>query len=156
MNPQSPGTAVPGLSKNYNTMTIFNDKLAEIVQNDPRFTYEAYEFIYQALHHTQRMLAKLPDEDTPIDPADKRFHVSGRELVRGICDLALQEFGRMARTVFRMWGINKTDDWGHIVFNLVEHELMSKTADDTMADFHELFDFDQVLLEGFEIELEKE
>lgn len=135
-------------------MITFHEKLAEIVRSDPRYTYEAYEFIYQALHHTQRMLGRLPSDDRPPDPTDKRFHVSGPELVRGICALALQEFGRMARTVFRMWGINQTDDWGHIVFNLVEHELMSKTSEDTMGDFHNIFDFDQVLLEGFEIELE--
>lgn len=137
-------------------MSTFNEKLVEIVQKDPRFACEAYEFIYQALYHTQQMLNRLPDADKPPDPADKRYHVSGRELVQGICSLALQDFGRMARTVFRLWGINQTDDWGHIVFNLVEHGLMSKTNEDTLADFQNLFDFDQVLLEGFQIELEKE
>lgn len=137
-------------------MTTFNEKLAEIVRQDPRYTYEAYEFIYHALHHTQKMLNRLPDEEHPLDPADTRYHVSGAELVRGICDLALQEFGRMARVVFRLWGINQTEDWGHIVFNLVQHELMSKTNDDRLEDFRNIFDFDQVLLEGFQIELEKD
>lgn len=137
-------------------MSTFNEKLAQIVEHDPRYAYEAYEFIYQALYHTQQTLGRLPDEDAPPDPSDKRYHVSGRELVQGICSLALQEFGGMARTVFRVWGINRTDDWGHIVFNLVAHELMSKTNEDTLADFQNLFDFDKVLVEGFEIELEKE
>jgi uncharacterized repeat protein (TIGR04138 family) len=137
-------------------MSTFNEKLAEIAQRDPRYAYEAYEFIYQALYHTQQTLGRVPDQDAPPDPSDKRFHVSGAELVRGTCSLALQEFGRMARTVFRQWGINQTEDWGHIVFNLVENELMSKTTEDTLADFQGVFDLDKALVDGFQIELERE
>ena len=37
----------------------------------------------------------------------------------------------MARTVFRQWGIQRTDDFGDMVFNLVEAGLMSKTEQDT-------------------------
>lgn len=137
-------------------MSSFNDKLASVAHSDPRYAYEAYEFLYQALHHTQQMLGRVPDPDAPPDPSDQRYHVSGPELVRGICAFALREFGRMARTVFKQWGINKTGDWGQIVFTLIEHELMSKTNEDTLSDFQDLFDLDEALVNGFEIELEKE
>jgi uncharacterized repeat protein (TIGR04138 family) len=62
----------------------------------------------------------------------------------------------MARTVFRMWGINRTDDVGEIVFNLIENGLMSKTEGDTRADFHNLFDLDQALVRDYRIDVEKE
>ena len=61
----------------------------------------------------------------------------------------------MAPTVFTMWGIRKTDDFGEIVFNLVEAELMSKTSEDSRADFHDLFDLNQALVEGYRIQLDE-
>lgn len=137
-------------------MSTFNDKLVEITRHDPRFAYEAYEFIYQALYHTQQLLGRVPPENAPPEPGDKRYHVSGPELVRGVVSLALKEFGGMAPAVFRRWGIRNTGDWGRIVFNLIEHELMSKTDDDSVRDFEDVFDLNQALTEGFRIELEQE
>jgi uncharacterized repeat protein (TIGR04138 family) len=135
-------------------------KLADVVKRDPRYSYEAYEFLFQALQHTQRRLGREPAE--PIDPlaaqslaAEPRHHVSGPELLEGVRALALQEFGLMARTVLRMWGIRKTDDFGEIVFNLVEAELMSKTDDDTREDFRDVFDFDEALVNGYRIQLDE-
>ena len=64
------------------------------------------------------------------DDAPAENHVSGRELCDGVVDLARREFGRMARIVFRLWGINQTDDFGEIVFNLIDANLMSKTDRD--------------------------
>jgi uncharacterized repeat protein (TIGR04138 family) len=128
-------------------------ELEEVVHRDPRYAYEAYEFVYAALAHTQKMLG-LPQ----AGDADKEQtqHVSGRQLLDGARDLALREFGLMARTVFRLWGINRTDDFGEIVFNLVEAQLMSKTDEDTRADFREVYDLDQALVQDFRIELKEE
>jgi uncharacterized repeat protein (TIGR04138 family) len=136
-------------------MAMHHSGLAEVVRKDPRYTYEAYEFVFAALHHTQKILGRLPHEsggETPIAP---QHHVSGKELLQGIRDLARSEFGLMAPTVFRLWGIRRTDDFGEIVFNLVESKLMSKTDEDTRADFHELFDLDQSLVNDYRIEVEE-
>src|SRR5204862_4859248 len=119
-------------------MSFFNTKLAEVVRRDPRYSYEAYEFVFQALHHAQKLLGREPDADAVEPAAESKNHVSGPELLAGIRALALQEFGLMARTVFRLWGIRKTDDFGEIVFNLVTAELMSKTDEDTRADFRDV------------------
>ena len=73
----------------------------------------------------------------------------------GIRELALREFGFMARTVFRMWGIQRTDDFGEIVFNLVECNLMSKTDDDDRRDFHNVFDLDEALVKEYRIRLDE-
>jgi uncharacterized repeat protein (TIGR04138 family) len=132
-------------------MTMHHPKLEEIVRRDPRFAYEAYEFVFAALAHTQQLLDRVPpDEGTR---QEKDYHVSGRELVHGIRDLAVREFGFMARTVFHMWGIDRTADFGDIVFNLVEAGLMSKTAQDDRRDFADVFDLDQTLVHQFRIEL---
>jgi uncharacterized repeat protein (TIGR04138 family) len=135
-------------------MTMFHAGLAEVVRRDSRYQYEAYEFLYEALNHTQKILGRLPAGEG-TEGAERQHHVSGPELLAGIRDLALQEFGLMARTVFRMWGIQSTDDFGEIVFNLVEAGLMSKTDSDTRQDFHEVYDLDQALVAGYRIELEE-
>ena len=136
-------------------MSSLNKKLLAVVRNDPRYTYEAYEFVFQGIDHTLKSLGRaLPDEST--DPNDSSFHVSGRQLVEGMCAFARQEFGLMAPAVFRMWGVRRSDDFGEIVFNLIEAELMSRTAEDSRADFHDLFDLDEALRQGFRIVLEEE
>jgi uncharacterized repeat protein (TIGR04138 family) len=107
------------------------------------------------MDHTLKLLGRaLPDENT--DPHDPRFHLSGRQLVEGMCDYARAEFGLMAPAVFRQWGIRSTDDFGEIVFNLIDADLMSRTPQDNKADFHALFDLDAELLRDFRIVLEEE
>jgi len=139
-------------------MTLFHAGLLEVVQRDPRYSYEAYEFLFHALHHTQKMLGREPPEiaegQTPLS-VDKRHHISGQELLHGVRDLALREFGLMASTVFRQWGIRCTDDFGEMVFNLVGAGLMSKTDEDSRADFHAVYDLDQALVEGYRIPLDE-
>lgn len=135
-------------------MTMHHPGLAEVVRRDPRYTYEAYEFVFAALSHTQRLLGRIPQEGASAE-IGPQHHVSGAELLNGIRDLALREFGFMARTVFRMWGIEKTDDFGEIIFNLVESNLMSKTDEDTREDFHDVYDLDEALVRGFRIQLEE-
>jgi uncharacterized repeat protein (TIGR04138 family) len=130
-------------------MSIHQPKLFEIVRRDPRYAYEAYEFVFAALDYTLQMLGK---QDAEKGETGLR-HVSGAELLEGVRDLALQEFGLMARTVFRHWGVNRTGDFGVIVFNLVEAELMSKTPEDSLADFENRFDLDEALVQGFRLEL---
>lgn len=133
-------------------MTMHHSGLAEIVRRDPRYAYEAYEFVFAALQHTQELLGRMPQSEVASEPGAEH-HVRGPELLRGIRDLALREFGLMARTVFRLWGIERTDDFGEIVFNLVESKLMSKTEEDCRTDFHAVYDLDEALIRGFRIQI---
>ncbi len=124
--------------------------IAEIVRRDRRYAYEAYEFIFEALSHTQHRVGRTPQEGETLG---EEHHVTGREIVEGAVDLARREFGLMARTVFSQWGINRSDDLGEIVFNLIESNLLSKTDRDSRADFVGICDMDQALLENFTINL---
>ena len=127
--------------------------LEEVVRRDPRYAYEAYEFIFAALAHTQKVLGRAVPDDPTVEPGPNH-HVTGKELLQGVRDLAVREFGFMARTVFHLWGIDRTDDFGEIVFNLVEANLMSKTSQDSRQDFHDVYDLDQVLVRDYRIEPE--
>src|SRR5207253_11010605 len=131
--------------RNCRFMSTYHARLAQVLQRDPRYAYEAYEFIFAALSHTQKLLGRVPADDGSIPGT--RYHVSGRELVHGVRDLALREFGLMARIVLHMWGINRTADFGDLVFNLVEENLMSKSDQDSRADFQDVFDLDQALVQ---------
>jgi len=135
-------------------MTTHHTGLAEIVRKDPRYAYEAYEFVFEALSHTQKKLGRQPKSEPGAD-IGPQHHVTGKELCEGILELARREFGLMARTVFRLWGIQRTDDFGEIVFNLVESNLMRKTNDDERDDFHEIYDLDEALVREYRIRLDE-
>ena len=123
-------------------------KLIELTRDDPRYAYEAYEFVCDAVTFTQERLGRAPEEE---DDPDADYHVSGPELLRGACELAVEEFGMMAPVVFRRWGIAVTDDVGNIVFNLIRAERLSRSDRDDPEDFRDVFDLERVLTDGFEL-----
>ncbi len=137
-------------------MTFFNpnEKIDEIVEKDPRYSHRAYEFVFQALSYTQQLHGRTPPEQES-ETIGPQHHVSGPELLDGIRQLALREFGLMARTVFHLWGIDRTDDFGEIVFNLIDAELMSRTPRDSREDFCGVYDLDQALVQEFRIQLDE-
>jgi len=109
-----------------------------VLKNDPRYPPAAYLFLYQALAYTQKMLGR-----DPANPDERKRHVTGQELLEGIRRYAEEQFGRLAPPVFRAWGIHNTRDFGHMVFNLVQARLMSKTDSDSLHDFEDGFEFDE-------------
>jgi len=108
-----------------------------VLPDDDRYDLAAYVFIYEALAFTQKQLQR---DDRNLKA--ERRHVSGQELLDGIREYATRMFGPLAPTVFRNWGLKTTSDFGEIVFNLVEHQLLGKTDTDRREDFADGFDFD--------------
>jgi len=109
-----------------------------VLSTDARYDFNAYAFVYEALEFTQ----KLYGRDSASDDPHVR-HVTGQELVEGTRQYALSQFGPLAATVFRNWGVTSTADFGEIVFNLVEARLMGKTETDSRQDFKNGYDFDE-------------
>jgi uncharacterized repeat protein (TIGR04138 family) len=107
------------------------DRLKCVVERDGRYHINAYRFVYEALDYTVKQL-------------DRKRHISGRELLEGIKNLALEQFGALAVMVFDVWGVRKTADFGNIVFNLVEAEMMSRSEEDSREDFNEVYRFSEV------------
>lgn len=116
----------------------------------PRLRYHraAYKFVFQALQYAQRHLDRAASAG--IDE-DEQAHVSGRELLEGIREFALQEFGLMARTVFHFWGITTTEDFGRMVFEMVERGDMRKTDRDQLSDFYDVYDFEEAFDRDYQI-----
>lgn len=102
-----------------------------------RYHQNAYQFVFAALRFTQEKLGRDAG-----GTAEEDAHISGAELVEGIRDFALEQFGLMTLPVFGQWGIHCTEDFGRIVFELVDRGEMRKTDRDTIHDFVEVYDFD--------------
>jgi uncharacterized repeat protein (TIGR04138 family) len=109
-----------------------DDLLRDLVSRDPRYRPDAYRFVFEALDYTLKSMGRAGG------------HVSGRQLLEGIRDCALDQFGGLAGLVFEQWGVRCTGDFGEIVFNLVEAGLMGKTDSDSREDFRDVYEFQDV------------
>ena len=119
----------------------FTEALDSIVASDPRYTRDAYVFLRDALDFTTKQQKK-------IKGATVR-HVAGPELLDGVRQYALQEFGPMVMTVFSSWGIHCCEDIGHMVFNLIEAGIFGKTEEDSLEDFKNVYDFEVAFAKPF-------
>jgi len=119
----------------------FDEAIDTIVARDPRYHHDAYHFLREALDHTHKLGGRLKK--------DEIRHVSGQELLAGIRDFAIRQFGPMALTVFEEWGITRCEDFGEVVFNMVETGLLAKTDKDSRDDFKNGYPFHEVFREPF-------
>jgi uncharacterized repeat protein (TIGR04138 family) len=120
----------------------FDEVLDKILERNPRYARDAYHFLRESLDFTQKLIGKENKGKT-------RQHVTGQELLDGIRQHALQQFGPMAMTVFGEWGIHECKDFGEMVFNMVESGLLAKTEKDSREDFQEGYNFSDVFEKPF-------
>ena len=113
-----------------------------ICERDARYSEDAYEFVLESLSFTQKKFKRSK-------------HVSGPELLEGIKELLMEQFGPMTIPVLKHWGIKGTEDFGHIVFNLLESRVLSKTEEDKIDDFKNVYDFDLVFDKGYRHKLNR-
>ena len=134
-------------------------RIAELLKEDPRYTFEAYVFVFEALSYAQNALEM--GTESPSEPAagagsggkeeEPERHVTGQQLCEAIRRFALEQFGYMAKTVLNSWGIRGTGDFGEIVFNLIRIGQMRKTPQDRREDFEDIYDFESAFKQGFKI-----
>ena len=118
----------------------FDEALPQLLAKDARYHHDAYHFVRDALDFTQKQATK--DSKRP-------HHVTGQQLLAGIREFALQQFGPMCLTVFEEWGLRNCQDFGEIVFNMVETGLLAKTETDSRADFAGGYDFHEAFRQPF-------
>lgn len=122
----------------------FSEVVDLICKEDPRFDRKAYTFVRQALDHTVKDLRQRQPER-----AARSSHVTGPELLHGVRDFALEQFGPLAKTVLNSWGVRRCADIGELVFNLIDYGVFAKTESDRREDFGEVYDFDEAFLKPF-------
>jgi len=96
---------------------------------------EAYHFVRDGLGRTMELVHGQPGA-----PEGDR-HVSGQQLCMGLREYAIERYGMMACGVLRSWHVERTDDFGRIVFAMIDAGLLSKTSRDSLEDFRGVFDF---------------
>jgi len=110
--------------------------LEQVVEECGRYPLEAFEFVRQGLSQTVQQI-----HGDRRAKGEEACHVSGQDLCWGLRRFAISRYGMMARTVLGHWGIVRTNDFGRIVFSMVESKLMQKTDEDDIRDFHHVYDF---------------
>jgi uncharacterized repeat protein (TIGR04138 family) len=123
----------------------FEAVVERICARDPRYDRQAYYFLREALEHTQ----KTKRASEPAGGQAEPRHVTGQELLEGIREFALQQFGPLAWLVLDEWGVRRCEDFGEIVFNLLEHGVLSKTPTDRREDFRGGYDFFEAFRKPF-------
>ena len=119
----------------------FDEAVEKLYAQDPRFSREAYHFTREALDFTQKLVSR--------ENKGTVRHVTGQELLEGVRQYALQQYGPMTITVLEEWGIRNCRDFGEIVFNMVESRLLAKTDKDTRDDFQNGYDFKDAFQKPF-------
>ena len=139
--------------------------LYQLLERDRRYTLDAYLFVLESLAFAQESLGMgaepAAEELEPLAEVEagrkprsrsgrgrKRQaerHVSGQQLCEAARLYGLQQYGYLAPKVLATWGIRATDDFGAIVFNMIDIGQMRKTKTDRREDFHGVYEF----AEGF-------
>jgi len=107
-----------------------------IHQREGRYHERAYLFVLAALEYAQGRLTA-------------RRHLSGAELTWACRDFALEQFGLLASSVLEYWGVASTEDFGRIVFLLIEVGLLARQDSDRIEDFERVYDFAEVFRTGY-------
>ncbi len=125
------------------------------------FPDQAFDFVREGLAHTSRSIhGEAAEQQAGAGSGlggmgsgasgvaggggeeDSR-HVSPQQLCLGLRDLALKRYGLLAPTVLRRWGIRRTDDFGVIVYAMIDRKEMRCSDEDRIDDFAGVFDFDE-------------
>jgi uncharacterized repeat protein (TIGR04138 family) len=104
------------------------DVLARIRARGGQYNERGYLFVLATIEYLQSRL-------------EARRHVSGAELAWACRDFAREQFGLLAPHVLAHWGISRTEDFGRIVFTLVDVGLLVTQPGDTESDFEAVYDF---------------
>jgi uncharacterized repeat protein (TIGR04138 family) len=110
-----------------------------IASRDGRYDREAYHFLREALDFTVQRLKKT-------QPSRASAHVSGQELLEGIRQYAIKQFGPMVVTVFEYWGIGRCEDFGEMVYLLIQTGAFGQSETDSKRDFEGGYTFHEAFV----------
>ena len=127
--------------------------IRQLLEDDQRYTLEAYQFVREALayaHDVLNMTGIETTDETEEEP-EIEHHLTGQQLCEAIRQYAIEQYGYMAQVVLKSWGITSTGDFGEIVYNLINIRMMKKSPADRREDFDDVYDFDQAFRQDFRI-----
>jgi uncharacterized repeat protein (TIGR04138 family) len=132
----------------------FHEVVEQICKEDSRYDRRAYGFVRMGLDYTTSEARKRDAEKTvriggTKGSSSRTRHVSGRQLLDGLRQYTLAQFGPLSKIVLNEWGITRCEDFGEIVFNLIEYQIFSKTPEDRREDFASVYTFEDAFEKPF-------
>jgi len=135
-------------------MTDAHEVLMNLVKADARYKLDAYLFVRDGLSFAQDELQMgYGDEEPEAEQERPERHLTGQQLCEALRQFALDQYGYMAKTVLNSWGVNTTDDFGEVVYNMIREKLMKKSETDRREDFGDVYDFAEAFQKKFDISL---
>jgi uncharacterized repeat protein (TIGR04138 family) len=127
------------------TSQVIDKIRQEIVDSgkDPRYHISAYDFVLNGLEFY-------------ITSLGEKRHVNGQELAKGLLLFAYKQFGLLGNDVLNYWGVTKTDDFGHLVYNMIEIGVMSRQPEDSVEHFFNVIDFKEYFDAQYYYEIDKD
>ncbi len=113
-------------------------RLETIAEQDGRYSPAALGFVYEGLTYATKEFCAEPG------------HITGQQLCEGLGHLAVEKWGRLAMLVLNSWGVKTTDDFGEIVYLMIDHKWMSCQPEDSIEDFHNVYDFKTLLRDDYD------
>lgn len=106
------------------------DPFGEVAASHPSYSKDAFYFVRDGVDAAVNSLGR------------KSRHVSARQLLDALKRLAIERYGNDAREQLRSWGVTRCEDFGEIVFTLIDCGLFGKQPEDKKEDFSDGFDFE--------------
>ena len=136
--------------------------LLEVAQST-KYPIEAFVFLKKGMDFTVDRLhgplepkeelaaARAAEAGHDPDPVIMNRHVTGQQLCHGLRDFAIDQYGLLARAVLARWNIHRSDDFGHIVYAMVNAELLRTTEGDRLEDFADVFEFEDAFTRALKL-----
>lgn len=122
---------------------IESEQIVKALTERGPYPIEAYHFIREGLEYSVgRVQAGVRDGHGSEIPEGN--HVTGQQLCMGLLDFAIVRYGMLAPAVLERWRIHRTDDFGRMVFAMIDVGIMAKTPSDSIEDFRSVYDFAEV------------
>ncbi len=114
----------------------FTTEQLQHLRNAGCYPIEAYHFVRDGLTWTSEQILAEDRESLGLSR-----HVSGQELCMGLRDLAIHRYGMLARMVLEVWGVHRTEDFGHLVYAMIDAGFFREASADSIDDFSNVYDF---------------
>ena len=126
------------------------------------FPEAAFDFVREGLGHTvgslspelaagssiqagsgdlKRRTPAGPAKGSQSDSAAATQHVTGQQLCEGLRHLAYLKYGDLAGAVLGHWGVASTDDFGVMVYAMIDRGELRSGDQDRLSDFHNVYSF---------------
>jgi uncharacterized repeat protein (TIGR04138 family) len=109
--------------------SLASEAFDQVAATRPEYSRDAFQFVRDGVDHAVRSLSRTSRQ------------VTASELLDSLRVLALERYGSAARDQLRGWGVTRCEDFGEIVFTLIDNGLFGKRPEDRKEDFENGYDF---------------